>query len=251
MVSIIVTEPNKTRTRGWSLWRVSSHYLTDLQDSIFTYEEHSLPVVRSSGNRNLEVHPSLGLREGRHDAGGPVLVHPPPVRVLGVEPARDLLSRLEAGPGQVDPGAAQHVPVLRGEDQRQVGADRDPVEIPDTHTRQDLLIYPEDVSPLEPISSPRVGKVSDLRCLGVRFVLVSPRPVASVEANEGGDPALSHGGVPTGLGVGRPTHPLVVEDGVGSDLVRDDDGLEGVGLTNEKNFRKRNIRRCPVTVLLA
>ena len=50
-----------------------------------TDEELSLPVERPAVQRDLEVHPALGLHPG-HDAGGPVLVHHHPLRVLSVKP---------------------------------------------------------------------------------------------------------------------------------------------------------------------
>ena len=187
-------------------------------------------MIRSSINRDLEINPALSLREGRHDAGRPVLIYPPAVGVLRVEPAGDFLSRLEAGPSQVDPRATQHVSVLRCEDQREVGAHRDSVQISDADPGQHLLVNPEDVSPFEPVGSPRIGQVSDLSSLGVRFVLVRPGPVARIKAHKGRDSSLAHGGVAPSLGVGGPAHPLVVEDGVRPHLIRHYDGLEGVGL---------------------
>ena len=40
---------------------------------------------------------------------------------IWTRPASDTHARFEAGPGEVDHGAAQHVPVFGGEHQRQVG----------------------------------------------------------------------------------------------------------------------------------
>ena len=96
-----------------------------------------------------------------------------------------------------------------------------------------MLVNPEYVATFKPVGSSCVGQISDLRGLGVRFVLVSPGPIASIEPHKGWDSSLPSSGVTTSLGVSRPAHPLVVEDGVGSHLVRHDDGLEGVGLNSQ------------------
>ena len=39
-----------------------------------THVKFSLPVIRPSIEADLEVNPAFGLGEGRHDAGGSVLV---------------------------------------------------------------------------------------------------------------------------------------------------------------------------------
>ena len=59
-------------------------------------------------------------------------------------PAGDPHAGLEAGPGEVDHGAAQHVPVLRGKHQRQVRPDQVPEHLlfvfcPETKFKSNLM----------------------------------------------------------------------------------------------------------------
>ena len=84
-------------------------YRSDLLTNI----KFPLPVIRPPIETDLEIHPALGLSEGGHDARGAVLVDHDAVRVLGVKSAGDAGAGDEAGPRQVDHGAAQHVAVLR------------------------------------------------------------------------------------------------------------------------------------------
>ena len=107
-------------------------------------------------------------------------------------------------------------------------------EVGEAAAGEDLLVDPEDVPPLVAVPPAGAGQVPHVGRLAVGLVVVGLRPVAGVEAHEGGGAALALARVPPRLRVGRPPHPLVVEDGVGAHLVRGDHSLEGVRLEEEE-----------------